>query len=108
MCLAAPHSDRLEADTQFWNQFVAGVCDAVGGHMPGDPQQCRLNAARYLELSKRAKNRARRANLAALAKMWTKLAAEFEADQPLLNALSEISLDEPFYAVPEALNLRAA
>ncbi len=76
--------------------------------MPGDPQQCRLNAARYLELSKRAKNRTRRANLAALAKMWTKLAAEFEADQPLLNTLSELELDQPFYAVPEALNLRAA
>ena len=76
--------------------------------MPGDPQQCRLNAARYLELSKRAKNRTRRANLAALAKMWTKLAAEFEADQPLLNTLSELEFDEPFYAVPEALNLRAA
>ena len=39
--------------------------------MPGDPAQCRLSAAHYLELSKRAKNRARRANLAALAKMWT-------------------------------------
>ena len=46
--------------------------------MPGDPAQCRLSAAHYLELSKRAKNRARRANLAALAKMWTKLAAELE------------------------------
>jgi hypothetical protein len=34
--------------------------------MPGDPAQCRLHAARYLALSKRAKNRARRANLAAL------------------------------------------
>ena len=76
--------------------------------MPGNPEQCRLNAARYLELSQRAKNRTRRANLAALAKMWAKLAAELEADQPLLNALSEINLDEPFYAVPEALNLRAA
>jgi hypothetical protein len=30
------------------------------------------------------------------------------ADQPLLNALFEINFDEPFYAVPEALNLRAA
>ena len=46
--------------------------------MPGNPEQCRLNAARYLELSRRAKNRTRRANLAALAKMWTKLAAELE------------------------------
>ena len=76
--------------------------------MPCNPEQCRLNAVRYLELSKRAKNRTRRANLAALAKMWTKLAAELESEQALLNALSEISFDEPFYAVPEALNLRAA
>ena len=76
--------------------------------MPGDPAQCRLQAARYLELSKRAKNRARRANLAALAKMWTKLAAELESEQALLNTLSEINLDEPFDAVPEALNLRVA
>jgi hypothetical protein len=53
--------------------------------MPGDPAKCRLYAARYLELSKRAKNSARRQNLAALAKLWTKLAAEDEADQPLLN-----------------------
>ena len=28
--------------------------------------------------------------------------------KPLLSALSKISFDEPFYAVPEALNLRAA
>ena len=76
--------------------------------MPGNPEQCRLNAARYLELSKRAKSRARRANLAALAKLWTKLAAELESEQALLDALSEINLDEPYYAVPEALNLRAA
>jgi hypothetical protein len=76
--------------------------------MPGNPEQCRLNAARYMELSKRAKNRARRANLAALANMWTRLAAELEADQRLLNTLSEISFDEPFYAVPDALKLRAA
>ena len=87
--------------------FVAGVCDG-GSRMPGNPKQCRLNAARYLELSKRAKNRVRRANLAALAKMWTKLAAELEFEQALLDALSEINFDEPRYAVPEALNLRAA
>ena len=76
--------------------------------MPGDPALCRLYAARYLELSRRAKNPARRQNLAALAEMWTKLAAEFEADQLLLNALSEINFEEPFYAMPEALNLWAA
>jgi hypothetical protein len=76
--------------------------------MAGDPAQCRLYAARYLELSKRAKNPARRQNLAVLAETWTKLAAEYEADQPLLKTLSEINFDEPFYAVPEALSLRAA
>ena len=43
-----------------------------------------------------------------LAETWTKLAAELESDQPLLNALAEINFEEPFYAVPEALNLRAA
>ena len=76
--------------------------------MPGDPAQCRLSAAHYLELSKRAKNRARRANLAALAKMWTRLAAELESEQALLNVLSEINFEEPFDAVPEDLTSRAA
>ncbi len=76
--------------------------------MPGNPAQCRLYAVRYLELSKRGKNPARRANLAALAELWIKLAAEFESDQLLLNTLSEINFDEPFYAVPVALNLRVA
>jgi hypothetical protein len=43
-----------------------------------------------------------------MAETWTNLAAEFESDQALLNALSEINVDEPFYAVPEPLNLREA
>jgi hypothetical protein len=76
--------------------------------MPGDPTRCRLNAARYTKLSERAKDAARRKKLALLAETWTRLAAELEADQALLNALSELQFDEPFYAVPEALNLRAA
>ena len=76
--------------------------------MPGDPEQCRLNAAPCLQLSERAKDPARRQNLAALAETWTKLAAESESDQALLRTLSELEFDEPFYAVPEALNLRAA
>ena len=44
--------------------------------MPGDPAKCRLYAARYLKLSKRAKDPARRQRLASLAQTWTKLAAE--------------------------------
>jgi hypothetical protein len=61
-----------------------------------------------LKLSERAKDPARRQRLAVLAQTWIKLAAELESDQALLNALTEINVDEPFYAVPEALNLRAA
>ena len=76
--------------------------------MPGDPEQCRLNAARCLKLSERAKNPARRRSLAALAETWAKLAAETESDQALLRTLSELEFDEAFYAVSEALNLRAA
>ena len=72
--------------------------------MPGDPAQCRVYAARYVKLSERAKDPARRQSLASLAQTWTKLAAELKSDQALLNALSEINVDEPFYAVPEALN----
>ena len=76
--------------------------------MPGDPEQCRLNAVRCFKLSERAKDSTRRQSLAALAETWTKLAAELESEQALFNALSELEYDEPFYAVPEALNLRAA
>ena len=76
--------------------------------MLGDPAKCRLYAARYLNLSKRARDPARRQRLASLARTWIKLAAELKSDQALLNALSEINVDEPFYVLPEALNLRAA
>jgi hypothetical protein len=76
--------------------------------MPGDPAKCRLNAVRFLKLCELAKDPARRKKLAALAETWAKLAAELESDQALLNALSQLELDEPFYDVPKALNLRAA
>jgi hypothetical protein len=76
--------------------------------MPGDPEQCRLNAARCLKLSERAKNPARRQSLLALAETWAKLAAENESDEALLRTLSELEFDEPFYALPDALSLRAA
>ena len=76
--------------------------------MPGDPAQCRLYAARYLKLSDVPKTPRGASVSPSLAQTWTKLAAELESDQALLNALSEINFDEPFYAVPEALNLRAA
>ena len=52
--------------------------------MPGDPVQCRLNAA--LKLSEHAKDLARRQSLAALAETWTKLAAELESSDRLVSA----------------------
>jgi hypothetical protein len=41
-----------------------------------------------------------------LAETWAKLAAENEADEPLLGALSEIDQGEPYEALPRALKLR--
>ena len=54
--------------------------------MPGDPEQCRLNAARCLKLSERAKDPASRQNLGALAETWTKLAVESESDKASTHA----------------------
>ncbi len=75
--------------------------------MLGDPEQCRLNAVRCLKLSQRAKDPTRRQDLASMAETWEKLAAELDSEQALLNALPELEFGEPFYGVPEALNLRA-
>jgi hypothetical protein len=42
-----------------------------------------------------------------LAEMWDRLAAETEADGTLSRGLSEITLGEPYEALPLALNLRS-
>jgi hypothetical protein len=75
--------------------------------MPGDPEQCRLNARRCLALANRARTQVTRANLATMAGLWTKLAAETEFDQTLLSTLSELELGEPYEALPRALNLHS-
>ena len=76
--------------------------------MPGDPQECRLNALRCLTLARRARRPEARQNFAALAETWTKLAAELESDQALLRALSEFESSEPYEALPVALGLRSS
>jgi hypothetical protein len=76
-------------------------------HMPGDPQKCRSNAARYLRLAERAITPARRQQFSALADIWKKLAAEAESDEVLLRTLSELEFSEPHEALPQALNLRS-
>src|SRR6185369_13863175 len=43
------------------------VCDSGRGHMPGNPEQCRLNAARCLKLAKRARRPEMRETFTALA-----------------------------------------
>jgi hypothetical protein len=75
--------------------------------MPGNPEQCRLNAARCLELAKRARRPEMRDTLTALADTWTRLAAEHESDEALLRAISELEFSKPYEALPLALKLRS-
>jgi hypothetical protein len=75
--------------------------------MPGNPEQCRLNATRCLKLAKRARKPEMRETFTALADTWTRLAAEHESDEALLRAISELQLSEPYEALPLALKLRS-
>ena len=62
--------------------------------MPGDPEECRLNAVRCLALSEGAPE-ARQAFIE-LAATWRKLAAETESDEALFRAICEMDLVEHF------------
>ena len=73
--------------------------------MPGDPQQCRLNAARCLTLARRAKRPEAQEAFTAMALTWKQLAAETEADDALLRVISEMEFAEPSRALPLALGL---
>ena len=75
--------------------------------MPGDPNECRSNAARCLTLARRSKGPARREHFAAMAEIWNKLAAENASDETLLDALSELKLGEPYEALPFLLNIHS-
>lgn len=75
--------------------------------MPGNPEQCRLNAARCLKLAKRARRPEMRETFTALADTWTRLAAEHESDEALLRAISELEFSKPYEALPLALKLRS-
>jgi hypothetical protein len=75
--------------------------------MPGNPDQCRLNAARCLRLAERARKPEMRETFLALADTWTKLAAELESDEALLRAISDMEFSEPYEALPRALKLRS-
>jgi hypothetical protein len=75
------------------------------GNMPGNPHECRLNAAQCSKLAKTAVTSECDA-LFALADTWKRLAAELEADQKLLQVLSELDLSsQPYEAFLFALNI---
>jgi hypothetical protein len=75
--------------------------------MPGDPDQCRLYAARYLALSERAWRPDAREAFIELAEIWKRLAAETASDQALFRALCEMDFGEPYEDLPRALHLHA-
>jgi hypothetical protein len=79
--------------------------------MPGNPDQCRLNAARCLKLAEHARKPEVRQTFTALAATWNQLAAEFECDQALLRAIAELEFrqqpSEPYETLPLALGLRS-
>jgi hypothetical protein len=76
--------------------------------MPGNSDQCRMNAARCSKLAERARRPEMRQAFTALADTWTRLAAELESDQALLRAISEMEFSEPYEALPLALKLRTS
>ena len=81
--------------------------------MPGNPHECRVNAAQCSKLAQNAITSecddaitSECDAFVALAKTWKKLAAELEADQMLLQALSELHLtSQPYEALLCALNI---
>ena len=75
--------------------------------MPGNPELCRLNAARCLKLAKRARRPEMRETFTALADTWTRLAAEHESDEALFHAISELEFSKPYEALPLALKLHS-
>jgi len=75
------------------------------GNMPGNPHECRAAAAQCSKLAQNAITSECDA-LFALANTWKRLAAELEADQMLLQALSELHLtSQPYEALLCALNI---
>jgi hypothetical protein len=79
--------------------------------MPGNPDQCRLNAARCLKLAEHSRKPEVRQTLITLAETWTRLAAQLEADQALLRAIAELKFSrqpcEAYETLPLALGLHS-
>jgi len=63
--------------------------------MPGDPTQCRVQAASCLALSRRAWRPEVKEIFTELAQTWRKLAAESEADQALFKRSARLIFSSP-------------
>jgi len=74
--------------------------------MPGNPKQCRLNAARCSALAIRVRRPESRKNFVTMAEIWKRLAAEIESDEALFHVISELEFNEPYEALPRALNIQ--
>ena len=58
--------------------------------MSGDPRQCRLNAAECFRAAESAASAKSREQFRELAKIWLKLAAQFESDEALLKSWGDV------------------
>jgi hypothetical protein len=72
--------------------------------MPGNPEQCRLNAPRCLKLAKRTRRPEMRETFTALPDTWK---TEYQSDEALLRMISELEFSEPYEALLQALKLRS-
>jgi hypothetical protein len=61
--------------------------------MPGDPKECRKNAACYREEAARASNAVARATFANLADTWDRLATELESAREFLKVMETMEAD---------------
>ena len=75
--------------------------------MPGNADQCRIDAARFKALSKRAWRPEVRQTFQELGEICSRLAAEIDADEHLYSTLCEMELGEPQDALPRALNIHS-
>ena len=62
--------------------------------MPGNPQECRENAKRCLELAQASGTQTGRERFAELAQTWLALPTDYEATNLLLANLSERKMDQ--------------
>jgi hypothetical protein len=70
--------------------------------MPGDPNECRLRAARCSDLAQAATMPEARQHFLNLAQSWNRLASELEAAQRFLDAMGALEPE------PEKVRRRAA